>query len=169
MPHKRNPIATENTTGISRLLRAYAGAALENVALWHERDISHSSVERVALPDACLALDYALVRMSRVIKTLEVDTRRMKANLDSTHGVVFSQAVLLALVESGLSREEAYRIVQRNAMDAWEARRPLRDLLAADPEVRLDDATLAECFDPQHFLRNAHVVVERLEALELVK
>ncbi len=167
MPHKRNPIASENTTGLSRLLRAYAAAGLENIALWHERDISHSSVERVALPDACLALHFALVRMTKLIDSLEVDARRMAANLEATHGVVFSQAVLLALVERGMSRDEAYRIVQRNAMDAWESQRPLRDLLAADPEVTLDPVTLAECFDAQRFLRNATVVFDRLEAVEL--
>jgi len=167
MPHKRNPIASENTTGLSRLLRAYAGAGLENVALWHERDISHSSVERVALPDACLALDFALVRMNRLVESLEVDARRMTANLEATHGVIFSQAVLLALIEAGMSRDEAYRIVQRNAMDAWESQRSLRDLLAADADVALDDTTLAECFEPQRFLRNTPVVFDRLESVEL--
>ena len=167
MPHKRNPIGAENTTGISRLLRAYAGAGLENVALWHERDISHSSVERVALPDACLALDFALARMTRLIADLEVDATRMQANLDSTHGVVFSQAVLLALIEGGMSRDAAYRIVQRNAMDAWEAARPLQELLAADPEVTLDTATLADCFEPQRFLRNSRVVFDRLEGVKV--
>ena len=167
MPHKRNPIASENTTGLARLLRAYAGAGLEDVALWHERDISHSSVERVALPDACLALDFALVRMTRLIADLEVDASRMRENLEATRGLVYSQAVLLALVEGGMTRDGAYRIVQRNAMDAWETQRSLHELLADDGEVILDDATLAECFDPQRFLRNADVVFDRLEALAL--
>ncbi|MFQ5554756.1 MAG: adenylosuccinate lyase [Acidimicrobiia bacterium] len=166
MPHKRNPIASENTTGLARLLRAYAGAGLENVALWHERDISHSSVERVALPDACLVLDFALVRMTRLVEGMEVDARRMRHNLAATHGLVFSQAVLLALVEHGFSRDDAYRIVQRNAMDAWEGEMDLRDLLARDPEVTLGDDAIAECFDPDRFLRNAHVVFERLGAID---
>ena len=165
MPHKRNPIASENTTGISRLLRAYAGAGLENVALWHERDISHSSVERVALPDATLALDFALARMTRLIADLEVDKARMAANLSSTHGLVFSQAVLLALIETGLSRDAAYRIVQRNAMLAWEDGHELRDLLDKDAEVTLDATTLDECFSAERFLRNADVVFTRLDAL----
>ena len=111
MPHKRNPIRTENVTGLARLLRAYAGAGFEDVALWHERDISHSSVERVALPDACLACDFSLVRMTKVIEGLVVDTKRMQENLEATRGLVYSQAVLLALVTAGHSRDEAYRLV----------------------------------------------------------
>jgi len=164
MPHKRNPIASENTTGLARLLRAYAAAGLENVALWHERDISHSSVERVALPDACLALDFALERMTKLIATLEVSSARMQENLEATRGLVFSQAVLLALVESGLDRDEAYRIVQRNAMMAWESGRQLRDLLEQDPDVAIADAALDECFSPEHFLENSAIVFTRLEA-----
>ncbi|MCL1588123.1 MAG: adenylosuccinate lyase, partial [Actinomycetia bacterium] len=120
MPHKRNPIGTENLTGVSRLLRGYASAGLENVALWHERDISHSSVERVALPDATNLLHYALGRMNRIIENLIVDKDRMQANLDNTRGLVSSQAVLLALVDSGVTRDEAYRIVQSNAMLTWD-------------------------------------------------
>ena len=167
MPHKRNPIVAENTTGISRLLRAYASAGLENVALWHERDITHSSVERVTLPDACLALDYALVRMTRLITDMQVDERRMKESLTHTHGVIFSQAVLLALIEDGMCREDAYRTVQRNATSAWEAEQPLLDLLVADPEITLTKAKLADCFDPQRFLHNAQIIFDRLEGLEL--
>ncbi|HEX9854187.1 MAG TPA: adenylosuccinate lyase [Acidimicrobiia bacterium] len=167
MPHKRNPITAENITGISRLLRGYAGAGLEDVALWHERDISHSSVERVALPDACLLLDFALVRMTKLVAELVVDAERMAANLEGTRGLVYSQAVLLRLVETGTGRDEAYRIVQRNAMAAWEGGGQLRDLLAADPEVALSDADLAECFSPERFLRNAGVVFDRLDALEV--
>ncbi len=167
MPHKRNPIGSENVTGLARLLRGYAGAGLENVALWHERDISHSSVERVALADACLLLDFALARMTRLVAGLEFDTGRMLENLEAARGLVYSQAVLLALVERGKTRDDAYRIVQRNAMDAWEGGRHLRDLLARDGEVDLDDAELAECFEPARFLRNAHVVFDRLDRLEL--
>jgi adenylosuccinate lyase len=168
MPHKRNPIASENVTGLARLLRAYAGAGLENVALWHERDISHSSVERVALPDACLVLDFALVRMTKLIDNLVVDTHRMAANLESTRGLVFSQAVLLDLIETqGLSRDDAYRIVQRNAMTAWDEGAQLQDLLAADNEVELSPDQLADCFSTARALRNTGVVFERLEAVRL--
>lgn len=164
MPHKRNPIASENTTGLARLLRGYASAGLENVALWHERDISHSSVERVALPDAALVLDFALARMTRLIDGLEVNTQRMRQNLESTHGLVFSQAVLLALIETGLTRDDAYRLVQRNAMVAWDSGAHLKGLIAKDPESPLDPATLDECFSAERFLRNAEVVFSRLEA-----
>ena len=167
MPHKRNPIASENTTGLARLLRAYAGAGLENVALWHERDISHSSVERVALPDACLILDFALARMARLVDNLVVDTNRMAANLDSTHGLVFSQAVLLALVERGLTRDEAYRIVQAHAMRAWDEGISLVELLRADPAVPLDDHALDTCFSTDRFLHAIGTVFSRLEPISL--
>jgi len=168
MPHKRNPIASENVTGLARLLRSYAVTGFENVALWHERDISHSSAERVALPDACLVLDFALVRMTRLIDNLVVNRERMMQNLESTRGLVFSQAVLLALIEEqGMTRDEAYRIVQKNAMRAWDEDLQLRDLLAEDPDVKLHPGRLQQCFDPGHFLRNAAVVFERLDALEV--
>ncbi|GMR02199.1 MAG: adenylosuccinate lyase [Acidimicrobiia bacterium] len=162
MPHKRNPIASENLTGISRLLRGYASAGLENVALWHERDISHSSVERVVLPDATIILHYALVRMKRLIENLVVDTDRMRKNLDATRGLVSSQAVLLALIGSGLNRDEAYRLVQRNAMAAWDEEDTLLERLTADPDVALDADSLAACFTPERALRNAGVIFERL-------
>jgi adenylosuccinate lyase len=166
MPHKRNPIAAENVTGLARLLRGYAAAGLENVALWHERDISHSSVERVALPDAFLVLDFALARMNRLIDNLVIDAERMQANLETTRGLVFSQAVLLALIEeAGLSRDDAYRLVQRNALRAWDEGLPLRDLLAADAAVSLTAAQLDRCFSTDHILRNAEVVFARLEAV----
>jgi adenylosuccinate lyase len=167
MPHKRNPIAAETITGIARLLRGYAVAGLENVALWHERDISHSSVERVVLPDACQALDWALARITGLIDGLVVDTEQMTANLTATRGLVYSQAVLLALVDAGLDRETSYRIVQRNAMAAWDEDRDLQDLLAADPEVPLDPERLARCFDPAAYTRAAAVVFERLQAADL--
>ncbi|CAN5329465.1 adenylosuccinate lyase [soil metagenome] len=168
MPHKRNPIASENITGVSRLLRGYAGAGLEDIALWHERDISHSSVERVALPDACLLTDYALERMNRLVAGMMVDTDRMQANLEATRGLVYSQAVLLALVERGMTRDDAYRIVQRNAMAAWAEGDRLHDRLAADPEVTLDQETLARCFSTERFLANTAVVFDRLAAVELL-
>jgi len=161
MPHKRNPIASENLTGVSRLLRGYASAGLENVALWHERDISHSSVERVALPDATILLHYALRRMDRLVETLVVDTERMETNLAATRGLVYSQAVLLALVDAGLTRDEAYRVVQRNAMAAWDEGGSLLERLSGDPEMILDTETLATCFTAERSLHNASVVFER--------
>jgi adenylosuccinate lyase len=167
MPHKRNPIASENITGLSRLLRGFASAALENVALWHERDISHSSVERVAIPDATLLLDFALARMTRLVADLIVDTERMQANLDSTQGLVFSQAVLLALVENGHSRDAAYQIVQRNAMRTWDEGGILEEHLAADADVDLTPAELAACFSTERFLGNSGIVFDRLEGVSI--
>ncbi len=163
MPHKRNPIASENLTGVARLLRGYASAGLEDVALWHERDISHSSVERVALPDATTLLHYALRRTARLVEDLVVDTDRMAENLASTRGLVFSQAVLLALIDAGATRDEAYRIVQRNAMAAWDEGGSLHERLAADPEVTLEPDVLASCFSTDRFLGNAGVVFDRLD------
>jgi adenylosuccinate lyase len=167
MPHKRNPIVSERVCGLARLLRGYAQGALENVALWHERDISHSSVERVSLPDACILLDYMLDRMRWVVDGLVVDSERMRTNLDASRGLVFSQGVLSALVASGLQRENAYALVQRDAAAAWDADRPLLELLKSDPEVTavLDPVEIDGCFDPARYLENAHVVFERLEAL----
>jgi adenylosuccinate lyase len=168
MPHKRNPIASENITGLARLLRSYAAAGFENVALWHERDISHSSVERVVLPDACLTLDFALARMTGVVDGLVVDHDRMLQNLESTRGLVFSQAVLLAVMEEQeLSRDDAYRIVQRNAMRAWDEGLSLRELLREDPEVRLESELLDRCFSAERFLRNSGVVFERLSGIDV--
>ncbi|MEN8114632.1 MAG: adenylosuccinate lyase [Actinomycetota bacterium] len=167
MPHKRNPIASENVTGISRVLRGYASVGMENVALWHERDISHSAAERVALPDATGLLDFALVRMTRLIDGLVVDVDRMAENLKTTRGLVYSQAVLLALAEQGHSRDQAYRIVQRNALATWDEGGSLRDRLAADPECDLPEDELDACFSTGRFLRNTNVVFERLAAVEL--
>lgn len=165
MPHKRNPILSERMTGMARLLRGYAQVGLENVALWHERDISHSSAERVALADASIALHYMLVKFTGLVEDLVVDTERMTANLESTNGLVFSQSVLLALVEEGLARDEAYRIVQRNAMEAWDDKGHLRDLLARDPEVKLSDDRLEACFSLHRIGDTAAPVFERLKAL----
>ena len=167
MPHKRNPVLSENVTGLARLLRGYAQVAFENVALWHERDISHSSAERVVLPDASIVADFALKRITGVIENLVVNADRMQANLAATNGLVFSQRVLLALVESGLDRDAAYRIVQRNAMQSWEENLPLRGLLEEDPEVTLSETTLNHLFEPTTFLRNAEAVFVRLEAIEI--
>jgi adenylosuccinate lyase len=167
MPHKRNPIASENITGIARLLRGYASVGMENVALWHERDISHSSAERIALPDATGLLDYALVRTTRLIDDLVVKTERMAENLEATRGLVFSQAVLLALAENGHTRDDAYRIVQRNALAAWDEGGNLLDRLVADPECDLSNDELATCFSTERFLRNTGVVFDQLEGVEL--
>jgi adenylosuccinate lyase len=161
MPHKRNPIISERVTGIARLLRGYAQASVENVALWHERDISHSSVERVTLPDATILLDYAQSLALRVVRGMTVHTDRMLANLDATHGALYSQRALLALVEQGMSRDEAYRIVQENAQRAWDTGTPFRDLLArAAPGIDLD-----AIFDPSAFVRYAGEIVGRLDEL----
>ncbi len=167
MPHKRNPIASENITGISRLLRGYASVGMENVALWHERDISHSAAERVALPDATGLLDFALARMAKLVDGLVIDTDRMTENLESTRGLVCSQAVLLALAERGHSRDGAYRIVQNSAMATWDEGSTLRDRLSSDPECDLTTEELDACFSTSRFLRNTGIVFDRLGALEL--
>jgi len=161
MPHKRNPIVSERITGVARLLRGYAQAGLEDVALWHERDISHSSVERVALPDATILLDYAQSLAVRVVKGMTVHEDRMRQNLEATHGALFSQRALLALVESGRSRDDSYRIVQENAQRAWDTGTPFRELLAqAAPELDLD-----AIFDAAAFTRHAEEIVGRLERI----
>jgi adenylosuccinate lyase len=165
MPHKRNPILSERMTGMARLLRGYAQVGLENVALWHERDISHSSAERVALPDSSILVHYMLVRFASLIGDLVVDEERMRANLDSTNGLVFSQAVLLALVEAGMTRDGAYRVVQRNAMEAWDDKGHLRELLGGDPEVALGPDELDLCFSLEKVAETSAPVFERLEEL----
>jgi adenylosuccinate lyase len=167
MPHKRNPILSERMTGMARLLRGYAQVGLENVALWHERDISHSSAERVVLPDASIALHYMLVKFNGLIGDLVVDDDRMIANLESTRGLVFSQAVLLALIDTGMTRDQAYRIVQAHAMKAWDAGESLQGLLAADPSVELTEDTLAACFSLDRVAESARIVFDRLADLKL--
>src|SRR5881397_2113536 len=163
MPHKRNPELAERICGLARLLRGHAGAALENVALWHERDISHSSVERVVLPDATIALDYLLDLTAFIVEGLEVDPARMAENLERSYGLVYSQRVLLKLTEAGLARQKAYELVQRTAMRAWRERRSFYELLAADPAVteRLPPAELKACFDPSWYLRNVNTIFRR--------
>jgi adenylosuccinate lyase len=159
MPHKRNPITTERITGLARLLRGYATAAVENVALWHERDISHSGAERVALPDATILLDCMQSLALRVVRGMVVHADRMRSNLDLTHGALFSQRVLLALVAGGMSRDDAYRIVQEHAQRAWDERTPLRSLLE-QAELGID---LDEVFDLSHYTRHAAEIVGRLD------
>ena len=147
MPHKRNPISAETLTGLSRVLRSNLQTGLQNVALWHERDISHSSAERIVLPDSAMLAYYVTKRLTRVLANLEVDTQRMLDNLDSSFGVVFSQPVLLALVDSGLSRDDAYRIVQEDAASAWSQRQQLRNVLENDTRVTLSSKQLDDAFD----------------------
>jgi adenylosuccinate lyase len=165
MPHKRNPVKAEQLSGLARVLRGNLGAGLENVALWHERDISHSSVERVILPDSSLLAYYLLVRMRGIVEGMTVDAARMLENLDRSFGLVFSQPVLLALVEGGLARDEAYRIVQDDAMKAWEERRSFRSILEADDRVAVVADRLDEAFDLKRALRNADLVFDALDNL----
>jgi len=168
MPHKRNPIVCERICGLARVLRAYAMTGYENVALWHERDISHSSVERITFADSCTLLDYMIEKMRWVVDGLRVFPDRMKHNLDASYGLLNSQSVLTALLAKGtLQREEAYSLVQRNAMAAWEEGRPFLELLKSDPDVteHLDPSEIEGCFDPARYLRDAHVIFDRLEAL----
>jgi adenylosuccinate lyase len=147
MPHKRNPISAETLTGLSRVLRSNLQTGLQNVALWHERDISHSSAERIVLPDSAMLAYYVTKRLTKVLASLEVDAQRMLENVSSSFGVVFSQPVLLALVDSGLSRDEAYRIVQEDAAVAWNKRQQLREVLEADIRVKLSSKQLDDAFD----------------------
>ena len=169
MPHKRNPVACERVSGLARVIRGHAVTALENVALWHERDISHSSAERMIFPDATGLLAFMLRDMAWVMDGLVVFPERMRELVDSRGGIAFSQTVLLALIEAGLARDDAYRIVQRAAAAAWDEDASFRDVIAADPEVtsRLDDAALDALFDPQRFLANLDPLFERLDAVEV--
>ena len=167
MPHKRNPELSERICGLSRVIRSNAQAALENVALWHERDISHSSVERVILPDSTILLDYLLDLTAFILEGLDVDPARMAENLDKSYGLVYSQRVLLKLTDAGLARQVAYEIVQRNAMRAWRERRSFLELLAAEPEVsgRLTADELKACFDPAWYLRHVDAIFKRIGLL----
>jgi adenylosuccinate lyase len=167
MPHKRNPVVSERICGLARVVRAAAVVGLENVALWHERDISHSSAERVVLTDAFLAADYMLDRFAWLVEGLVVRPERMRRNLEASHGLYFSQRILLALVAAGLARDEAYRLVQRNAMRAWDEEQDFRSLVQADPDITsvLDRDAFAEAFDLSAYTRHVDVVFERLRAL----
>jgi adenylosuccinate lyase len=163
MPHKRNPILSENLSGLARLMRSYAVAALEDVALWHERDISHSSVERIIGPDATILLDFMLGRFAGMMDKLVVYPERMLANMNMTHGVVFSQMVLLTLIEKGTTREDAYSIVQRNAMKSWQEGVDFKELLIKDKEVAkfLQEKDLAKIFNVNNFLKNVDYIFNR--------
>jgi len=164
MPHKRNPVSCEQATGLARLLRANAGAALEDIALWHERDISHSSVERIILPDSTILLDYLLAQMTRILDGLVVDPERMRENLDRSYGLIYSQRVLLALTDAGLARQAAYELVQRAAMRAWRERRSFLECLQEEPGVtaHLAAEALKACFDPAWYLRHVDTVFRRV-------
>ena len=164
MPHKRNPVLTENITGLARMVRSHCIPAMENVALWHERDISHSSVERMIGPDATITLDFLLARLTGVIEKLVVYPDQMQSNMDALGGLVFSQRVLLALTQSGMSREDAYAAVQRNAMESWSQGKSFLDLLKADGDVSalVADATLEEMFDLGYHTKNVDTIFKRV-------
>jgi adenylosuccinate lyase len=164
MPHKRNPVKCENVSGLARVVRAHVQAALEDIPLWHERDISHSSVERVILPDATILCDFMLARMTAILDGLLVYPERMRQNMEITRGLIYSQAVLLALTRTGMSREEAYDIIQRNAMKTWAGEGGFRELLSADPKLTaaLSPEKLDDCFEASSFLRQVDVILRRV-------
>jgi adenylosuccinate lyase len=164
MPHKRNPIGSENISGLSRVIRGHMISAYENVPLWHERDISHSSVERVILPDATILLNYMLNRFGNIVKNLTVFPDNMKRNMERTFGLIYSQRVLLKFIDKGLSREEAYDTVQPKAMQAWEEQRSFRAILEEDPKVTglLSKEELDDCFDYSWHIKNVDTIFERV-------
>ena len=164
MPHKRNPVLSETVTGLARVVRGYVTPALEDIALWHERDISHSSVERMIAPDATATLDFALTRLASIIDKLIVYPANMQKNLDRLGGLVYSQRVMLALTQKGMSREDAYRVVQRNAMLAWNGQGDFCALLTKDADLRrnLSEGELSELFDPKQHLRHVDTIFARV-------
>jgi adenylosuccinate lyase len=164
MPHKRNPIGSENMTGLARVIRGYMLTAYENVPLWHERDISHSSAERIILPDATIALNYMLNRFGNIVKNLTVFPENMKRNMDRTQGLIYSQRVLLALIDTGMTREEAYDLVQPKAMESWEKQVPFRGLVEAEEAItsRLSAEIIEDCFDYNYHLKGVDTIFERL-------
>ena len=165
MPHKRNPISAETLTGLSRVLRGNLQTGLQNVALWHERDISHSSAERIVLPDSSLLTYYVVHRLNSLLTDLEVDAAKMQKNLDSSFGVVFSQPVLLALVDNGMSRDEAYRVVQEDTAEAWEKQLSFRQILEDDDRVKLSKTQLESAFDVQRAIHHASRTIDALDAI----
>jgi adenylosuccinate lyase len=164
MPHKRNPIVCERIAGLSRVLRANALASMENIALWHERDISHSSVERIVVPDSCLLLDFMLADMIKIMDNLLVYPENMQRNLHATHGLIFSQEVLLALTKKGMKREDAYRIVQEQAMTVWREGKEFKDLLLAQSDIKehLSEKEIDELFDDRRSLKHLDEIFERV-------
>jgi len=168
MPHKRNPELCERICGLARLVRGYASTSMENITLWHERDISNSAPERITLPDSCLVVDYCLGIFTSVMRGLQVYPQRMKKNIDLTKGLSFSQRVMLALIDKGLSRQKAYQMMQRNAMESWKGIKRFLSLLRADPEVTasLSPEELESLFDVQYYLRHIDEIFERLGLTE---
>ncbi len=168
MPHKRNPIASENMSGMARVVRGFMLTAYENVALWHERDISHSSAERIIIPDATIAINYMLNRFTNVVKNLTIYPENMRRNMDATHGVIFSQRVLLSLIDKGMSREDAYGVVQPLAMEAWKEKTSFKSLVENDPVIRekLSQEEIEDCFDYTYHLKNVDYIFERLGLTE---
>jgi adenylosuccinate lyase len=162
MPHKRNPITNERISGLARVLRGNAMASIENVALWHERDITHSSVERIILPDSTILLDYMQSLAIKVVRGMTVHTERMLSNLEVTHGALFSQRALLALVDAGLTRDDAYRIVQQGAQQAWDTGTHFRDLLAAEVKAQGIEIDVDAVFDPSAYTKHSREIVARL-------
>ncbi|QLA17951.1 adenylosuccinate lyase [Desulfolutivibrio sulfoxidireducens] len=164
MPHKKNPISAENLTGLSRLVRSNSMAAMENMALWHERDISHSSVERVIMPDSTILIDYMLARLTGILKRLVVNADAMRRNMDASFGLYFSQRVLLALIEKGMDRQKAYEIVQKTAMRCWNEKTPFPDAVREDPDItaHLDHTALCDLFNPAYYLRHEDTVFARV-------
>ncbi|MBB6450840.1 adenylosuccinate lyase [Geomicrobium halophilum] len=164
MPHKRNPVGSENMTGLSRVIRGHVQTAFENVPLWHERDISHSSAERIIFPDSTILLNYMLNRFTNIIDQLTVYPENMKENMEKTFGLIYSQRVLLTLIDKGMAREEAYDLVQPMAMEAWEKKVHFRSLVEAEPKMTnvLDEETLNDCFDERHHLQNVDVLFSRV-------
>ncbi len=164
MPHKRNPIGSENLCGLARVVRSNSLAALENVALWHERDISHSSAERIILPDSTILLNYMLVRLNTILSSLVVHSQRMLSNLNQTGGLIFSQRILLALIEKGANRKEAYEHVQKQAMTAWKGQEAFQSLIESDPFIakHLTRKEIAGCFNPKAYLRHQQSIFKRV-------
>lgn len=164
MPHKRNPITCERVAGLARVLRGNAMAAMENIALWHERDITHSSVERIIIPDSCILLDYMLSIFTEVVEKLMVYPDRMKENVELTHGLIFSQEVLLALIKKGMKREDAYAVVQKHAMEVWRVKTDFKKLLLSDASVRqhLSEKELQELFDLTKSIRNVDYIFKQV-------
>lgn len=164
MPHKKNPITPERICGMARVVRANSQVALENVALWHERDISHSSAERMILPDSTIALDYMLHKMAQLIDRLQIFPEQMKENIDKVCGLIFSQRVMLALVDKGISRETAYALVQRNAMEAWKTKEQFQSLISKDSDIReyLTEEEISDLFDYTYHTKHVEDIFERL-------
>ncbi len=168
MPHKKNPILSERLVGLSRVMRGYLIPAFEDIALWHERDISHSSVERVVFSDACILIHYMLKKATSLIKSLEINDKKMTENLELTFGAIFSQSLLLKLVEKGLSRDDAYRIVQKNSMKAMSTKQQLQDIILEDEQAKsvLTKEDIDEVFSLKRVLKNSNIIIDKLKEID---